>query len=84
MLKNSKIKKSNLSNYYFVENGVVIYTTDLYELAYDYMVELLKGKIFKYIDIRDSINNDIVIRDFGHTSITLHFSYKNHYRKHRI
>lgn len=84
MLKNSKIKMQNLTSYYFVENGIVIYTTDLYELAYDYMLELLKGKVFKYIDIRDSINNDIVIRDFGHISVTLHFSYKNHYRKHRI
>lgn len=74
-------KKQRLKGYYFVENGVVIFTTDLYDLAYDYMCKLLDGKIKQFIDTRDTINGDIVIRDFGHINITLHFSYKHHYKK---
>lgn len=72
-----------LNKYYFVQDGIVFQQFDLYELAYDYQIELLGGNQDRlhYREVRDETNPDVVIRDFGHPTVTLHYSEKFHNKK---
>lgn len=71
-----------MNKYYFVEDGVVIEQTDLYEDAYLTQVMYLGDKYaLKYDEIRDINNPDIIIRNFGHPTISLHYSDKYHNRR---